>query len=490
MHPVGGTSLAMPPAVGSAAPAAEPEGRTARASRRAWVHLAPLVAALVALAALVVLAAGPWIVSRRLAALDRELVDATILARESVHGVETAMLLEVAERGDGVGPGAPVRRSPPSRFVAAARAREEAEEDALGALAPRLGGEVPGDVARLRYLAARWHAAPATKAELTPTAGGAAARAVVHAADVLAAAERLDTALAEREAWQRARTRALESWDVVIPAALVPILVVAIVSVSWTGGRMADLAEEAERSRLALARASERKVALLRGLTHDLKNTLVAAGGSASLLRDGIVGPLTPEQQDHVARIGRLIAQAVSAVGDSLEIARVEAGALPVSRHHVDVRPLLLEVASDYHAAARSAGVALNVELPEELPAVDTDPAHVARIIRDLLSNAIKYTPAGGRVWLRASARPALRGGTAGAWVAVEVCDTGPGVPIAFRERIFEEFFRTPAARATAPGAGVGLAMSRRVARVLGGDITVDGSDGQGAIFTLWLPRA
>jgi signal transduction histidine kinase len=68
------------------------------------------------------------------------------------------------------------------------------------------------------------------------------------------------------------------------------------------------------------------------------------------------------------------------------------------------------------------------------------------------------------------------------------VCDTGPGVPPELRERIFDEFFRTPAARAAAPGAGVGLAMSRRVARLLGGEITADGENGRGATFTLWLP--
>jgi len=227
---------------------------------------------------------------------------------------------------------------------------------------------------------------------------------------------------------------------------------------------------------------------LRRGLTHDLKNTLWAAGGYAQLLEDDIVGPLTPPQRHHVARIRRLIRQAVGAVGDSLEIARADAGVLPVNREQTDLRVLLTEAASDYLAAADTARLTLDVELADALPAVETDPSLVSKIVGNLVSNAIKYTPPGGRVCLRAAVSSGSRPGSAGTWVAVEVCDTGPGVPPAFRERIFDEFFRTPTARATAPGAGVGLAMSRRVARALGGEITVDGEDGRGACFTLWLP--
>jgi signal transduction histidine kinase len=73
-------------------------------------------------------------------------------------------------------------------------------------------------------------------------------------------------------------------------------------------------------------------------------------------------------------------------------------------------------------------------------------------------------------------------------WVVVEVCDTGPGIPAAFQERIFDEFFRTPAATTAAHGDGIGLATSRRVARLLGGDITLRNRDDGGAIFALWLP--
>jgi signal transduction histidine kinase len=310
---------------------------------------------------------------------------------------------------------------------------------------------------------------------------------LITLATVVAAPRIASSSCDEREAEQRARPRT-QSSGVPLPTALTSILVVAAITILRTRRRTAKLIEDMERSRLALARASEQKVALLRGLTHDLGNTLVAAAGYTTLLRDEITGPLAPEQREQLQRIRRLIAQAISIVGDSLEIARAEAGTLPVRHQQVDVRTLLLEIASDYRAAAISAGLALTPEISEDLPVVETDPTHVGKILGDLLSNAIKYTPAGGQVWLRASARSAPHRRAAGPWIGIEVCDTGPSVPATLRERIFDEFFRTPAARATAPGTGVGLAMSRRLARMLGGDITVDGGEEHGALFTLWLP--
>jgi signal transduction histidine kinase len=128
------------------------------------------------------------------------------------------------------------------------------------------------------------------------------------------------------------------------------------------------------------------------------------------------------------------------------------------------------------------------VEVAEDLPPVDTDSALVSKIIGNLLSNAIKYTPSGGRIWLRASARPGRDGPETGPWVVAEVRDTGPGVPAALREQVFDEFFRAPTATVTARGEGIGLAVSRRVARLLGGEITLDSEEGRGAAFTLWLP--
>jgi len=104
----------------------------------------------------------------------------------------------------------------------------------------------------------------------------------------------------------------------------------------------------------------------------------------------------------------------------------------------------------------------------------------------NLLSNAVKYTPAGGRIDVRISQRTTRREGDAGPWVSVHVIDTGPGIAPEDQERVFSEFTRL--APTAAEGAGLGLSISRRIARLLGGDLTVESEIGQGSNFTLWLP--
>jgi signal transduction histidine kinase len=427
-----------------------------------------------AVLALAALAAFPWIVSARLASVRLATAESIAPARQLVRDIGTAVALEAAARDPSIAGSAPAMTSRYDQAVATERARDSV----LTAVAPRLGDGLERDVEKLRTLIAQWHASPS----------GTAAGAGVSVTDVLAAVARLDAALAERQQEQNAHIRSLESVDVLLSSVLVPLLALALIAIYWTGRRMAALAAEAERSRLALVVASEHKVTMLRGLTHDLKNTLGAAAGFARLLREEVSGPLTTKQRHHVTRIERIIEQSIRAVEDALMVARTEAGAQPVRRHKEDVRVLLLESAADHVAAAERAGLTLLVEFAEDLPPVDTDPSLVSKIIGNLLSNAIKYTPAGGRIWLSASCRPGRERPETGSSVAIEVRDTGPGIPAALRERVFDEFFRAPAAATTAHGDGIGLAMSRRVARLLGGEITLESEEGRGATFTLWLP--
>jgi len=448
-------------------------------------NLTPLIVALLALTALV---AVPLVVSHRLARVRHELISTTARSRRLVRQAELQLLLDVASR----------REPALSRLLGERIPRDGAWYETLEALSVSPDAAVARDARRLLDVSAGWYAAqertdPGPHSERTrdddaraPTTAGAQDAAPVSS--LFAAAVQLDSALAVREARESAQVQSLEALDMLLPTVLVPLLLGIVVAVYRVGRRMATLADEAERNRMALVRASEQKVALLRGLTHDLKNTLWAATGFAALLRDEIVGSLTVVQRDHVTRIGRLIDQAITAVSDTLEIARADAGTLAVSRRRVDLGQLLAECAADFGAKAESAGLALGTDLSPDLPPIETDPSYVSHVVGNLLSNAIKYTPRGGHVRLRATIRSPSGDLPSGPWIAVEVADTGPGVPAAFRQQIFEEFFRMPGAHAVAPGAGVGLAMSRRVARALGGEITMGAEDGFGAVCTLWLP--
>jgi signal transduction histidine kinase len=442
--------------------------------RKIWISLVPVAAAVLALAAL---AAIPWSSNWRLARVRLDTVETLVPARHLMHQFISAVALDAATNNRGVNDSATAR----ARRHREATTVERSSDSTLTALGPRMGGRIEHDVERLHWLVAQWHAQRAAN-------DNAADQSL---ADLMTTAAQLDTAIAQRQLEQQSRIRSLESMDVLLPSVLVPLLIAVVVAIYFTGRRMAALATQAEDGRRALALATEQRVTLVRGLTHDLKNGLGAASGFATLLRDEIAGPLTARQRDHVLRIGRIIEQTIGAVENALTVARTADASLPVRRHQEDLRALVLESAADYVAAAEQAGLTLRAEFAEDLPRVETDPSLVSNIIGDLLSNAIKYTPPGGQIWLRASSRHfSIHEWKAGPWVVAEVRDTGPGIPEPLREQVFNEFFRAPGASATARGQGIGLAMSRRVARLLGGDLTVESEEGQGSTFTLWLPAS
>lgn len=248
--------------------------------------------------------------------------------------------------------------------------------------------------------------------------------------------------------------------------------------------RRLQLLEEAERRRDEVERISESRSRLMRGFSHDLKNPLGAADGYAALLEEGIPGKLDPEQCESVRRIRRSIRASLRLIDDLLELARAEAGEITLNRSLIDVAALAREVGEDFRAQLEAAGLALELQASTPLT-VESDPARVRQIISNLMSNAVKYTREGSvtvAVAVLSDSSPARRGD----WVTVSVADTGIGIPEDKREAIFQEFTRLdPGAR---QGAGVGLAISRRIARLLDGDIAVEPRTPQGSTFTLWLP--
>ncbi|MCI0436731.1 MAG: ATP-binding protein, partial [Gemmatimonadetes bacterium] len=144
------------------------------------------------------------------------------------------------------------------------------------------------------------------------------------------------------------------------------------------------------------------------------------------------------------------------------------------------------EAVEQYQGSAQSRGHSLELRLPDHPLVAVTDRDRVSRIVGNLISNAIKYTPPPGHVVVTGSTRQGDGAPGPGRWVELRVSDSGPGVPESERERIFEEFYRGD--KQTAGGHGLGLATSRRIARLLGGDLTVADADTGGAAFSLWLP--
>jgi signal transduction histidine kinase len=242
------------------------------------------------------------------------------------------------------------------------------------------------------------------------------------------------------------------------------------------------LAEESDRRRRALEAVAEEKGRFLRGITHDLKNPLGAIDAYAQLLESGVRGPMPPEQLDFVARIRRVTQECVGIIQDLLHLAVAEASQIPIERGPTELRALVREAVEDYRAAIHASGFEFALELEDRLPPVHTDGRRVREILGNLLSNALKHTPSGGCITV------ALRQGTHGGRPAalLSVADTGPGIPLSDRERIFGEFQRLHPGAAT--GSGIGLAISRQIARLMDGELSVGGTPGEGAVFTVALP--
>lgn len=239
----------------------------------------------------------------------------------------------------------------------------------------------------------------------------------------------------------------------------------------------------AEEREVQLERVTESRTRLLRGFTHDVKNPLGAADGYLALLEDGLLGGVADEPRAIVTKVRRAIGQALELIQHLLEIVRAEAGELAIQRQPTDVVELIGDVADSFQGQAAAKHHTLSVELPDGLPTIETDPSRLRQIVGNLVSNAVKYTPNGGHITVRVRV-----GNTAPVQVLIAVSDDGPGIPADKLPLLFMEFTRfDPGA---AEGAGIGLAISQKIAQALGGEITVESTVGRGSTFSLHLECA
>jgi signal transduction histidine kinase len=225
-----------------------------------------------------------------------------------------------------------------------------------------------------------------------------------------------------------------------------------------------------------LAEAEQLKRSFLMSVSHELRTPLTAIRGHVEALREGIVSE--PEQVrvslDIVAaetdRLERL-------VGDVLDLAKLQAHRFTVRHEEVDLERVLDQAYGAFSEEARRREIDYRLSGVEEAPVIVSDGDRVLQVITNLLSNAFRWTPDGGRIELQLESS----NGT----VSVDVLDTGPGVPPAQQRRIFEAFVSQDA-----DGTGLGLPIARELAVALGGGIEMQSESGAGSRFRLVLPRA
>jgi signal transduction histidine kinase len=228
-------------------------------------------------------------------------------------------------------------------------------------------------------------------------------------------------------------------------------------------------------------RIIDNKHRLITGISEELKNRLGAAAEYVQLL--DTEGELNERETRYIERSRSSIHSAVHLLSELVQLSRAETGKLSLHLEPVNVATLVRSAVRDYQLEIGTIGVDFEMELPDRLPMVVTDIDAVRQVLDNLLSNAVRYTPAGGRITVTADIRPGRRKADPSKYVCLSVSDTGPGV--GDQDLIFEEVYRVER-RGSTPG--FRLAISRRMARLIGGELTLEPGSESGSTFTLWLP--
>jgi signal transduction histidine kinase len=428
--------------------------------------------------ALALLLITPIIVDWRVRALQGE-TDERSRARVLLNDLEAAAIARVliAQRSGGIGRDTVVEQT--AQTTTREVAKDERELDSLVTSSAYTRNELE----EIQTIARSWR-----RAQANPLVRNDTTPASIDPLIAFNAAEVLDDRLTRQLDSTRTEARRLQRinlWSAVI---LTPIALLSVLAVFTAGRRSRALARHLERERAALADSIEARAGLVRGITHDLKNPLGAAVGYADLLLEGLAGPpLQPDHATTLRRIRRLLRQSIDSIATLVRVAD-DGGLtdLQLRFEPYDLTALAREAMDDYRAAAVERSLTFEGPVGDATAPIVTDVRHVQHILGNLLSNAVKYTTRGGKVVVRVLAP---HDGTS-PHARVEVRDSGPGIPVALRTRVFEEFFRADGVPSDTKGNGVGLSISRRLARQLGGDLTVTDASEGGAMFVFDLPVA
>jgi signal transduction histidine kinase len=215
-------------------------------------------------------------------------------------------------------------------------------------------------------------------------------------------------------------------------------------------------------------------------MSHELRTPINALIGYTALLLDGVLGEITPKQRDALTR-GRAAAEHLLAlINDILDLAKIEAGKMPLHVTEVTIRDIVLEVGQQIEPMVRKKQLQFTTEVAPDTPSLLTDRTKVKQVLLNLLSNAVKFTTKGG-VTLRACRVPA--------GVQIDVIDTGIGIRPDDLQAIWEDFRQVDQSRTREfGGTGLGLSITRKLLDRLGGSVTVKSTYGEGSVFSVTLP--
>ena len=242
----------------------------------------------------------------------------------------------------------------------------------------------------------------------------------------------------------------------------------------------AQLYRKLERQSAALAVASQHKSEFLASMSHELRTPLNAIIGFSEVLLERMFGELNERQDDYLRDIWSSGKHLLELLNDILDLSKIEAGQMVLSRSKFAVRESLDYCLSMVRERALQQRVLLSLDVDPEVGPLDADRLRFRQVVLNLLSNAVKFTPEGGRVDVRAFIR--------GQDLVVLVADTGVGVQVEDRERIFDSFQQGARSSGQVEGTGLGLTLSKRILELHGGRIWVESEAGKGSTFGIALP--
>lgn len=220
-------------------------------------------------------------------------------------------------------------------------------------------------------------------------------------------------------------------------------------------------------------------------LSHELKTPLTAAREFVSIILDGLAGPLNAKQREYLATAHSSCEQLRLCIDDLLDATRLETGKMAIEFKPGSIAALAREAAKIMERQAEAKGIRLDLDIQPDLPLVSLNEHRMTQVITNLLQNAIKYTPAAGRILVKVS-----ESGAAPESIEFSVSDTGCGIPKAEHDRIFDRLYQVHNGdAATGQGIGLGLYLCRELVRLHGGSIRVESELGKGSTFTVVLPR-
>jgi signal transduction histidine kinase len=230
-------------------------------------------------------------------------------------------------------------------------------------------------------------------------------------------------------------------------------------------------------------RAAERlRDDMTHAMVHDLRNPLSGISTSLDLLISGVTGAISPSQREILEIAEHSAQRMMELVNSILDVNRLESGQMPLQCKWVEIGPLASDVIQMEKAVARERSLCLESDVPVSLPGVWADPALIRRVLQNLVGNAIKFTPPGGRVWVSAQAEDEPK-----RQVVVSVSDTGTGIPPEVQERLFQKFV---AGEQEGRGSGLGLAFCKLAVEAHDGHIWVESTSEQGTTIAFSLPTA